>query len=205
MQNRQKGFSLLEMLIVLTLIVVVATLAIANFGRANLQVQRQNIARQLKIYLDRARFDSVKRNAETFDEMSKLIIHSPTSFSSVLDLNHNGKIEGSEINLTNISAASGVKILGTSLVFPVTITFDHRGQARAVNGLNAEITPTFVICGQNCTLANADQTNSNTLSVSPTGTVALVEPSKTFFGLPTPKVTPVAVGSKINSKAQVSN
>lgn len=203
-ENKQKGISLLELLIVLVVVGVLVALAIPNFNRANTQFQRQNIARQLKIDFERARFDSVKRNAETFNEMAKLIINNPTSFSSVLDLNNNGTIETSEIHLTNISAA-GAKIVGGNLIFPITVTFDRRGQARAINGSNAAITPTFVICGQDCTFATANQTNSNTLSISPSGTVALVEAGQVFFDRAVPNVTSVSTGSKINSMAQVSD
>ena len=200
-----KGFSLPELLIVIAIIGVVIAFALPSFSKADYQYQRQNVARQMKTYFERARFDSIKRNAETFDEMAKVIINSSTSFSTILDSNQNGTIESNEIRLTTISAGSGVKIVGVNLVFPITVTFDHRGQATAINGANVEITPTFIVCAQNCTYITANDSNSNTISISPTGTVAFINAGQTFFNRAVPSQSPVPTGAKVNSMAQVSN
>src|SRR5690606_21496172 len=50
-------------MVVIGIIVIVATLALMQRGTANEQFQRQNISQQLKVALERARFDSVKRRA----------------------------------------------------------------------------------------------------------------------------------------------
>src|SRR5690606_12428047 len=57
------GFSFVELMVVIVIIVIVATLALMQRGSANEQFQRQNVARELKVALERARFDSVKRRA----------------------------------------------------------------------------------------------------------------------------------------------
>lgn len=203
--KNQKGFSLVELLVVVVIVGVLAALAIPSFTQADGHFQRQNFTRQLKNYFERARFDSIKRNAETFDEMAKIIIHNQTSFSTVLDFNNNGAIESSETRLTKFSGSGDVKIVGNNLAFPITITFDRRGRVRAVNGSNNEITPTLTVCGKDCTYANADEKNSDTLSISPTGTVALVKKGEVFFDRLIPDVTAVGTGSKVNPMAQVGN
>ena len=192
------------MLVVVAVIGVVIAIAVPNFNKADVHFQRQNIARQMKIYFERARFDSVKRDAETFDEMAKVIVNNSTSFSTVLDVNNNGTLEANELRLTTISAGSGIKIVGNNLVFPITVTFDRRGQAKAINGSGVAITPTFIVCEPNCTYSTADPANSNTLSISPTGTVALVEAGQVFFDRTIPNVTAVGSGTKINPMAQVN-
>ncbi len=196
---------MVELLVVVVIVGVLAALAIPSFTQADGHFQRQNFTRQLKNYFERARFDSIKRNAETFDEMAKIIIHNQTSFSTVLDFNNNGAIESSETRLTKFSGSGDVKIVGNNLAFPITITFDRRGRVRAVNGSNNEITPTLTVCGKDCTYANADEKNSDTLSISPTGTVALVKKGEVFFDRLIPDVTAVGTGSKVNPMAQVGN
>ena len=60
-RDRQAGVSLIEVLIVLVIVAVLVTIAIAQFSRPKEVFQRQNIAREFKVALERARFDSVKR------------------------------------------------------------------------------------------------------------------------------------------------
>lgn len=203
--KRQRGISLPEILIVLTILGILVALAVPSFTKADVQLQRQNIAQQLKTNFERARFDSIKRNAAS-NQMAKVVINSATSFSTTLDLNSNGTLESNETRVTTLSAGSGAKIVGSNLIFPITVTFNQRGQAEAINGVNAAITPSFVICGQNCTFATANETNSNTLSISPTGTVALVEKGQAFFDRVLPTIEKaIGTGDKINSNAQVKN
>src|SRR5436190_19131342 len=61
--NDQSGVSLAETLIVVAIISIVASLAYFKMGTANVQFKRQNVARELKVAFERARFDSVKRHA----------------------------------------------------------------------------------------------------------------------------------------------
>ena len=59
--SSESGFSLIEMLIVLVLIGVLTTIALMQLGSSRTDFERQRISREFKIYLERARFDSVKR------------------------------------------------------------------------------------------------------------------------------------------------
>ena len=60
----QDGTTLVEALVVILIISIVAAMAIMNRGSADEQFKRQNLARELKVAFERARFDSVKRRAE---------------------------------------------------------------------------------------------------------------------------------------------
>ena len=65
----QRGASVIEVLIVLVVVGILAVLAIASFGKSRENFARQNVAREFKVRLERARFDSVKRRANVCTNM----------------------------------------------------------------------------------------------------------------------------------------
>lgn len=203
--EKQDGFSLVELLIVVVILGVFAAVAIPSLTSANNDLQRQTVARQLKSFMERARADSVKRNAFSADELAKVVIDSSTSYSLALDTNYNGKIESNEISKVPFTTGNGIKIVGRNLIFPVTITFNNRGQAKAVDGTNKPISPVFTVCENNCTAATADSTNSETLSISPTGSVAFVQKNEVYLDPVVPDVSVINTKLKVDPMAQVNN
>ena len=186
----QSGFSLIEVMIVLVLLALITTLAFFTFGRSKTDLQRQRIAREFKVYLERARFDSVKRRAVDVNEMSRITLNSPSSFTAAIDLNENGTLETAEIRQIDFDQRSDTSITVTnSLSYPITILFNQRGQIIAKDNLGNNVDPVFTICSRNCsnsTLNNADLT---VISVSTSGTVAVLNNGETVSTLPTPSVT----------------
>jgi prepilin-type N-terminal cleavage/methylation domain-containing protein len=85
----QSGTTLVELIVVLVIISVLVSFAVAQFGSSKKNLERQNIVRELKVSLERARFDSVKRRAVNVNEKAKITIHNATSFSFSTDLNQN--------------------------------------------------------------------------------------------------------------------
>ena len=63
--GEQSGLSLIELLVVMVIITIVASIALMQRGSANEQLKRQNAATQLKNAFERARFDSVKRRPDS--------------------------------------------------------------------------------------------------------------------------------------------
>jgi Tfp pilus assembly protein FimT len=59
--NSQSGISAIELIIVIVIIGVVVVFAVAQFGSAKPVFDRQNAAREMRVGLERARFDSIKR------------------------------------------------------------------------------------------------------------------------------------------------
>src|SRR5438128_1555056 len=121
--NSQSGASLMEVLIVVAIAAILVTFAITQFGRSNRNLDRQNIAREFKVSLERARFDSVKRRASSSADESTVTVLSPTSFSYTTDLNQNGQIDNPAETRTVDFASRGsdVTIAGTAFVYPITI------------------------------------------------------------------------------------
>ena len=180
----------MEILIVIVILAILVTFAVAQFGRSRVTFQRQNIAREFKVNLERGRFDSVKRNASDTTVMARVVINNPTSFSVTTDLNQNNVLDASDTRTVNFSNNSNVKIVLEDGIFPVTITFDHRGQITSLDSSTPKKSVTrFIFCTDNCTAATATKTNANIITVSPTGTVAMLAGGETQPNFTSPSVT----------------
>ena len=103
--NPQGGFSLIEIFIVLIIIVIVTTFALLAFGSSKVDLHRQAVAREFKIYLERARFDSVKRRAED-PNRANLILNNATSFTAQLDFNEDGTLQANETRTVQITGTA---------------------------------------------------------------------------------------------------
>jgi prepilin-type N-terminal cleavage/methylation domain-containing protein len=172
--SKQSGFSLIELLIVIVLVFIVTAFALANFDRSKLQLQRQNVARELKMYLDRARFDAVKRRAEG-SSRSIVTIENNQSFSVTTDLNQDGTLNtATEKRTLNFTGSNAGRFVGIS-TFPVNIYFDRHGHA--VDANNNLTNPGFTICNENCAnnqgAVSSNSTNSTLVRISSTGTVVI--------------------------------
>jgi len=183
--NPQGGFSLIEVFIVLAIIGVVTTFALLSFGSSKVDLHRQAVTREFKIYLERARFDSVKRRADN-PNRSNLILNNATSFRVQLDYNEDGTLQPNETRTVDFTQRSSTQILVTdTLNYPVTISFDRRGHATTVDGLGNNVDPVFTICSD-CSNASPD---NSVISLSTTGTVSVSSVVPDPSALPTPIVT----------------
>ena len=194
----QSGISIMELIIVLTIIAILSAIAISQFGTAKTDFQRQNIAREFKIYLERARFDSVKRRAANAADMSRVVLNSASSFTAIVDsnqngtiLNSNGTFEAGDMRVVDFTERSNTQIvLSDTLNYPITIRFDQRGQITSTDGSNNAVDPLFTICSSgSCDGTSQTAQNSTVISVSETGTVAVLEPETNPTPLPTPSTT----------------
>jgi type II secretory pathway pseudopilin PulG len=189
--HSQSGISIIEVLIVIIVVMLLTTIAIMQLGKSRTEFQRQRIAREFKVYLERARFDSVKRRATVNTEMSRVILNSATSFTAVTDFNQNGKIlnsdetvEASDRRVVDFTHRSETQIVvSDSLNYPVTILFNQRGHITATDGLNNPVNPVFTICSGNCSETSQE---TSIISVSTTGTVAVLKSGESSSALPVP-------------------
>lgn len=196
--NSQSGKSVIELTIVLVVASILVAFAVARIGNAQSNLQRQNLAREFKNNLERARFDSVKRRADLPDQMARLVLTSANSYTVLTDFNQNGTIETNERRLINFSGRTNVRILGSDLVFPVTVRFDRLGNVAAVNADGAVVRPNFTFCEGTCTLLSANQANSSLISISNTGTVAMLDGGSAVPTFGAPAVSAVGSGNGIN-------
>jgi cell division septation protein DedD len=165
------------------------TFAVAQFGSASENFERQNLAKEFKINLERARFDSVKRRASNTADMAVLNVLDSTSYTAATDLNQNGTIDTSDTRLIDFSGRTDVKIyLASGLNFPVVVRFDRQGHA-LISDSSGNPVDHFIFCGTGCTAATANGSNSNVVYISPTGTVAMMGGGESMPNFNAPSVT----------------
>lgn len=196
--NGESGVSLIETLVVFIIIAIVAALALMQSGNANQQLKRQNIARELKVALERGRFDSVKRRAENASTQAKVNV-AATSFTLTTDVDLNGTLESSDDVMTAFGAQNIVVEGYGGISLPYVVRFNQRGEPVAENG--ASISPVFLVCNGGCSSPNS--ANSNIVILTPTGTVNLLPGGSSVPAFPTPNVTSIPPGTGISNVVSV--
>ena len=195
------GASLVEMMIVITVMLVVSTFALMAIGDSQTHLDRENIAKDFKTSLERARFDSIRRNVSTCQDMARVVIESATVFKLLTDQNRDGvltpEVETRTVDFTEPWEVAIVP--GATQQFPITIRFDRRGNSSSGNCGAAvpAITPT-VFCSRPCTFQSANEKNSNAVYVSPTGTTAYLVGGRSIPSLSPPTLDVLDLGNQIN-------
>ena len=107
-------------------------------------------------------------------------------------------MDSGETVVTNFSS-DGIRITGNNMAFPVTLTYDDRGNVVAKGSDGVGVNPIFYICNGICTSATAGAANSNIVLVSVTGTVNLLDGGASIPSFANPSVSPVPGGTLVNS------
>lgn len=201
----QSGVSIIEVLLVLVIATILGTIALGQFGNSRKNFQRQNLSREFKNDLERARFDSVKRRASTTAAMAHVDILSPTSFSVSTDLNMDGTLQTIETRQVDFTNRIDASLIAGSTSYPLTIRFDHRGQTTITNSLGATVSSSFTVCGSGCTSSTANASNADVIYISPTGTIAMSAGGTVLPTFANPSVTNVTTTSNIDNRVQVNS
>ena len=200
----QAGKGVVELLIVVVIIGIVTTLALVGLGRSRENFTRQNIARELKVQMERARFDAIKRRVTVTSELAQITFLSETSYRIKYDLNWNGVLENVDERVIDISSRGGIKIKidDADGEYPVSISFDENGNARVVDKDGDSVDAEFLVCDQGCTAAPSPD-NANAINVSPTGTVSMRPGGVPMPNFTMPTVTNVNSNTLINPLIRV--
>lgn len=189
-------------MIVITIGLLLTTIAVTSLGKSKNVTTRQNIARELKVTLERARFDAIKRRATTSTEFASVTFTSATSYTTKLDWNQNGTLDSGETRTTNVNTLGLFNFSGTSFTYPVTITFDRRGYVGTTNGSGATITPSFYVCEGTCA-ASPTTTNATSIIVSATGTVSMSIGAAPTVTASAPTVTNLSSNLDVNPLVRI--
>ena len=114
-----RGFTLLQMLIVVVVIAVIGGMAAYGIAQARQRIRLTNSARLLASYLEKARVDSVRRHPANAADMAGVTVIEPTRYQVRLDFDGNGTVETRDIYLD-----SGITIVNNT----VPTRFDWRGR-----------------------------------------------------------------------------
>ena len=126
----QKGFSLIEALIVVAIVAVVAAMGVLGITRAQASMRLSGAAREYASFIEKVRIHSIRSHADTLGEAASVAINDDgTSYTVTFDFDGDGTMETRVIQLP----------AGVSFQTVETIAFDWRGRTwNVVGGVTLE-------------------------------------------------------------------
>ena len=113
-----RGFTILQMVIVITIISIVGACAVLNIHSTRASLRLQNSVRLLAGYLEKARLDAIRRHGT-----STIVFNSTTSYDVTMDFDGSGAV-----STRTFPFESGVDIVTTPLP---NVGFNWRGRTSA--------------------------------------------------------------------------
>ena len=137
--NNAAGVSAIEVLIVLAMVCVIAGFACVHLIQEQRAASRKSTAVEFATLLQKARLDSMRRNAKDINQMAQVKVFNRSMYSVAIDADGDGYLD---IPLVTSLEEQGVEINGP---FPKTFIFDWLGQT--VDSQNHRSTPPIVTVG----------------------------------------------------------
>ncbi|HUE83646.1 MAG TPA: type II secretion system protein [Pyrinomonadaceae bacterium] len=158
--SKDKGFSVIELLIVVAMVGVVSGYALLQIAEARQSISRVNAAHEFLRYIEKARLDSVRRHVIQPTQMGQVTIINSNFYTVTLDTDGDGILDDPRV--ITLPANSGLSFNGP---FPRTIMFNWRG--RTVDATNNIATPATVTISNSygssaINISSAGQTNVDT-------------------------------------------
>jgi Tfp pilus assembly protein FimT len=123
-RSGERGISIIEILIVVTMIAVVTAFAVMQIGGAQRSMRLTNSAREFMGYLEKARTDSIRRHAMSNTEMASITIASANTYTIRIDQNGDGTLDPPRTIM--IPGTHGATFSGITI--PLTIRYNWRGR-----------------------------------------------------------------------------
>ena len=135
-----RGFSVIELLLVLAMILVIVGFAVVSLVRGNRSTYRTSTAVEIAGYLQKARADSVRRNAKDLNQMAQVKIFNRRFYSIALDGDGDGNLDVPLVK--SMPEQADAEINGP---FPKTYIFNWQGQT--VDLQNHFVAPPSIVIG----------------------------------------------------------
>ena len=139
-QRKQRGFSVTELLLVLAMISVIVGFALVSIVRGNRAAYRTTTAVEIAGYLQKARADSIRRNAKDLNQMAQVKIFNRRFYSIAIDGDGDGNLDVPLVK--SLPEQTDVQINGP---FPKTYIFNWQGQT--VDLRNNPVAPLAIVVG----------------------------------------------------------
>ena len=147
------GLSAFDLLLVIAIVSMIAGFLVFSFVRGNDSTYRTATAVEIAGYLQKARSDSMRRNARDFTQMSQVKIFNRRFYSIAIDGDGDGNLDVPLVK--SLPEQTGVEISGP---FPKTYIFNWQGQTVDLQN-NSVASPPIVV--GNSSGASAIQFNAD--------------------------------------------
>lgn len=127
---RERGISIIEMLIVVAMIAVVTAFAVMQIAGAQRAMRLTNSAREFMAWLEKARVDSMRRSTLNPAQMARVEITAANSYTVYIDQNGDGTLDPGRT--ITIPASQAVSFSGINV--PQVIRFNWRGRPEDGSG-----------------------------------------------------------------------
>lgn len=144
-RSGERGFSALQMLVVVAIVGIISAMATISISNAQQTMRRENAIREFKAYLEKARLDSIRRNATSTTDQATVTITAVNSYQVAMDFNYDGTKSSTEVRTVTIPTDSRVQFSMGSITLPLTTRFDWRGRPTSTQSNGTAVTPVFTM------------------------------------------------------------
>jgi prepilin-type N-terminal cleavage/methylation domain-containing protein len=164
----ESGFTMVELLIVIIIIAIIVTFSVMGIGRARASIRLNSSARTMINHLEKARIDSIRRNAKELAQMASVEVLNSKTYRVTMDFDSNGIIR-----TRDVAVEDGVSIVipndpDTGLPDRAKVLFNWRG--KAPGGDN-------IVFSNGTTQATVNVTDSGDVSLNNNLTIPIQTPS----------------------------
>lgn len=162
------GVSTIELVIVVAMLCVIVGFAVFNLIKGNENNSRQKITVDFANQVQKARLDSMRRQAKDINEMAQVKVFNRRSYSIAIDGDEDGQLDVPLV--MNLPADQDVEINGP---FPKTFIFDGFGQP--VDQSNHRVSPQQVIVSNGSGTSAVKFSETGEVTVAPVVKLATAE------------------------------